>query len=456
MSMWTKTTRLALATLCFLAVGAWAQRTKPTTIQSCNQTDCHDQFEMKEYLHGPIALGECTGCHKPDNPAEHTFKFAREGNDLCVNCHLEQTGGKHVHKPLTEGKCTQCHDPHSSDTKGLLVKETVAETCAQCHNVTDHEFLHGPAAVGECSICHNAHSSDEKKLLTMKPTDLCLACHEVTKNEIAKFEFVHEPAKGECAACHDPHGAKNRQMLKSDAPEMCITCHADVHKVATESKVKHDAVMTAGGCLQCHTPHASTVQHNLRKAPMDLCVDCHSKPVGGADNPVPSFTDQIKGKKFPHGPVQDKDCSGCHQTHGSDHFRLLTAEYPAVFYADFAEQNYALCFTCHQKTLVWTEKTEDLTNFRNGERNLHYLHVNKETRGRTCRACHETHASNQPKHIRESVPYGMWNLPLNFKKAETGGSCSPGCHIAKVYDRDKPVDYTAPRVKAATGAAQTQ
>ena len=35
-----------------------------------------------------------------------------------------------------------------------------------------------------------------------------------------------------------------------------------------------------------------------------------------------------------------------------------------------------------------------------------------------------------------------WDLPINFSKTETGGSCSPGCHIVKDYDRQTAVDYT--------------
>ncbi|MFC1781938.1 hypothetical protein ACFLZ8_06730, partial [Planctomycetota bacterium] len=100
-----------------------------------------------------------------------------------------------------------------------------------------------------------------------------------------------------------------------------------------------------------------------------------------------------------------------------------------------------LCFGCHEKTLVQTSTTEDLTDFRNGNQNMHFLHVNKESRGRTCRACHQTHASNQLKHIRESVPYGGWDLPINFSKTDTGGLCRPGCHMPKAYDRQTPVDY---------------
>ena len=70
--------------------------------------------------------------------------------------------------------------------------------------------------------------------------------------------------------------------------------------------------------------------------------------------------------------------------------------------------------------------------------------MNKERRGRTCRACHQTHASNLPKHIRESVSYGMWDLPVGFTKTQTGGSCSPGCHLPKDYDRENAVDYSVP------------
>ena len=87
-----------------------------------------------------------------------------------------------------------------------------------------------------------------------------------------------------------------------------------------------------------------------------------------------------------------------------------------------------------------TQTTLELTDFRNGEDNLHYLHVKDDTRGRTCRACHATHASDLPKNIRETVPYGMWELPIGFKKTDTGGSCSPGCHLPKSYDRKDPVD----------------
>ena len=68
---------------------------------------------------------------------------------------------------------------------------------------------------------------------------------------------------------------------------------------------------------------------------------------------------------------------------------------------------------------------------------MHYLHVNKEVKGRSCKACHEPHASSQMKHIRESVPFGSvnWELPVTYTKTDDGGSCVVGCHAPKEYNR---------------------
>jgi predicted CXXCH cytochrome family protein len=450
--------RLAVLLISTLAYNGDAVE-KPTSPQkTCVTQDCHADYGKKAYVHGPVGLGDCKSCHKPVEPTEHTWQFVRTGKDLCQYCHLEQTAKKNVHEPLKMGDCVQCHDPHSSDNKFLIPEKTVVGLCNNCHSVAKGaEFLHGPVAVGECTVCHNSHSSDHEKLLTVEPSELCLSCHVVTKNELERFEFVHEPMKGECVGCHDAHGANNSMMVKAETPEMCYSCHEDIEKAAKQSKYQHGVVSKNGGCLECHTPHASTVKYILKAAPMNLCMTCHEKPVGiSKDQVLPAFEDEVKGKKFLHGPVKDKDCSGCHVTHGSDHFRLLAKEYPSIFYAPFSEKNYELCFGCHTKTLVWTAKTDDLTDFRNGNLNLHFLHVNKERRGRTCRACHQTHASNLPKHIRESVPYGMWKLPVGFTKTETGGSCKPGCHLPKDYDRKKPVDYSVPPASVERKSAEKE
>jgi len=421
---------------------------KPTSPQkTCVTEECHADYSKKAYVHGPVGLGDCKACHEPLKPEEHAYQFVRKDGDLCEYCHLEQTTKKNIHEPLKTGDCMQCHDPHSSDNKFLITEKTIASLCDNCHNITEgFQFLHGPTAVGECTVCHESHSSDHKGLLVSEHAQLCYSCHVITQNELKKFEFIHEPVKNDCVGCHNPHGASNSKMIKNFAPYLCYTCHKDIQNVAENSMYQHSVVADIDGCMYCHTPHASTVKFLLKNDAMSLCMTCHDKPQQiSKDEVLPAFTKELEGKKFLHGPVAQSDCSGCHITHGSKYFKLLAKKHPPIFYAPFSEENYELCFSCHAKTLVLTAKTEDLTDFRNGDLNLHFLHVNKERRGRTCRACHQTHASNLPKHIRESVPYGMWELPVGFTKTETGGGCISGCHLPKDYDRKKPVDYSAPR-----------
>jgi hypothetical protein len=114
---------------------------------------------------------------------------------------------------------------------------------------------------------------------------------------------------------------------------------------------------------------------------------------------------------------------------------LLSSAYPPEFYAPFQEDRYKLCFTCHLSELVLVADASAPTGFKDQTRNLHWLHVNQE-KGRTCRACHEVHASRQPFHIRESVPFGPggWEMKLQYRQTANGGTCESGCHGEKSYD----------------------
>ena len=116
---------------------------------------------------------------------------------------------------------------------------------------------------------------------------------------------------------------------------------------------------------------------------------------------------------------------------------MLPGNYPAALYVPYKEGTYDACLKCHEKNLLRFAETTLYTGFRNGSRNLHYVHVVSQ-KGRTCRVCHEPHASNEEKLItKEGIKFGAWKIPLNFKKTATGGSCEPGCHRAFKYDRVK-------------------
>jgi predicted CXXCH cytochrome family protein len=327
---------------------------------------------------------------KPTEPTE---------NCTAAECHNSYVKKRHVHKPVALGVCKYCHrlvDPkehsfklfrtkkelcgscHQEQTRELNIIPSVEQLRAKAPQVSKGKYLHKPLREGKCIDCHNPHSSNYKFLLaSAKVADACRECHE--KNEIAKNP--HKPvAEGECNLCHNSHSSNYRHLLIDNPKPLCFSCHKDT------------------------------------KAELD-------------------------GSKYIHEPVVDQECSACHEPHGSDYFRLLIKKYPQEFYAPFDISNYDLCFSCHQEDKVLVKETEKLTDFRNGKTNLHYLHVNMPKEGRTCRACHATHASNEPKHLRKKVPYGGWEIPIQFEKTETGGGCSPGCHNPRAYDRIKPVIY---------------
>jgi predicted CXXCH cytochrome family protein len=177
---------------------------------------------------------------------------------------------------------------------------------------------------------------------------------------------------------------------------------------------------------------------------MKLCFECHDKEITLPDgSKLANIKKIIETGKSLHGPVAQRDCTVCHQIHGSDHRRLLTNEYPTDLYYPFSESAYALCFSCHDKDLVLLERTTTVTNFRNGDQNLHYTHVNRDKKGRTCSVCHDAHAANRERHIRDSIPFGPkgWPLPIGYEKLPDGGQCLAGCHRAFKYDRVHPETY---------------
>jgi len=154
---------------------------------------------------------------------------------------------------------------------------------------------------------------------------------------------------------------------------------------------------------------------------------------------VKNVFEMLASSEFQHGPIKEGNCLACHTVHRTTYPNRLAGNFPETMYEDFNIEEYALCFSCHDKDLVLQPETINATNFRDGRKNLHFVHVNKESKGRTCRTCHKNHASNLPKLFRESISFGaiQWELPIGFVKAKTGGSCSPGCHKFKSYLRDQ-------------------
>lgn len=341
---------------------------------------CHDAYLAKKVVHPPVKNGLCAACHVSSSASAHTFDLAADGKAMCAQCHSTRDTQKVLHPPVVEGLCLTCHDPHASD---------------------NHARLRLPVF------------------------DTCTSCHPSKRMQNAAAETKHgalDPAQNErvCVSCHDAHQSDNeRRLVAWPVANVCFQCHDRVQK----------------------TPSGTELLN------------------------VKAWLDTLPKNEMKHGPVREGRCADCHEPHGTSDWRMLKGAFPGTPYAPFAgAETYGLCFRCHDQRLVVEQKlgeapvsnvdfTKDLamtplpqgdrlvrggvTGFRNGDENLHWRHVSKLDKGRPCRLCHDVHGSENPKHLRTTTPFGNWEFRLNFQKTRTGGSCWPGCHVERRYDRDQ-------------------
>ena len=420
---------------------------RPTQrVRQCFSDGCHANYRDFKFLHGPVAVGACQMCHSYVDPKKHTFELKRKGEKLCEFCHIGRAEGEVVHEPVKQGQCLACHDPHGGPNRELLLKGGLGELCNSCHDdvMRGRKNAHGPVGTGSCAVCHRSHASEHPKLLVAEGRQLCLDCHKQMDQRISQVQYVHEPVKGDCLQCHEAHASNHTMQLKDSPARLCVSCHEhqNIQKLVTDAVYKHSPVTEGQACMNCHTPHGADLASLMQSPPSESCLTCHDKPIqiAAAGRTVAGVADLAKPGLSRHGPIRDGGCNGCHDSHGGKVSRLLTGDYSELFYEPFETRKYSLCFNCHTEKLALVEETRTVTRFRNGSKNLHFLHVNKPERGRSCRACHSTHVSPNPMHVRQTVPFGKWDMPVNFVPSKTGGSCTAGCHQTLAYDREKAVE----------------
>ena len=456
----------APATALVVAVAPAPKPTGPLPEKaSCVTPECHATYKTAAHIHGPVSAESCQSCHLPDQGG-HTYPLVRTGNELCTFCHVVAGTKAHQHKaleptavapttaseastanvtPATTGGCLACHDPHVSKAKFLLVTDAVETLCSRCHNLPLKKHAHQPFAEGQCTLCHQAHQSDYGNLLRNGDgPEHCYSCHAEKRTAIAQSLNVHKPAAESCTTCHGPHATDFAKQLKEPVNDTCLKCHAKVKEQLAAAKHVHGAMTegTGGGnCASCHDPHASNQPEELKARTDKVCLTCHEKAIKTTDGRTIAAMGPVLASKNLHGPVKEGSCSECHLAHAGDLPNLLKLEFPETFYAKFDVNNYALCFSCHNQQMVLQPKTEHLTNFRDGEKNLHYIHVNRDDKGRTCKTCHDVHGSDLPNHMAASVPFegSAWPMPIQYEPSAAGGSCTPGCHDERSYDRNKPI-----------------
>jgi predicted CXXCH cytochrome family protein len=416
---------------------------------SCVSPTCHAAFATAPHVHSPVAAKACDTCHQPDAGGHH-YPLKRAGTQTCTFCHAVSGTAAYQHTAQQQG-CLACHSPHISNAKYLLKVESVGKLCSSCHQVPLRKHAHAFIVQGECTLCHLPHQSDNRFLLRGgEGPKHCFMCHADVQAALAAAPHRHEPVTKQCTSCHSPHSTDFPHQLKAPLDQACLACHDATRKHIEEAKFMHGAVTSGRRCGNCHDAHASSQPKLLHARADKLCLECHDQPVKAADgHMIANMTSALRESKYLHGPVKDGECSACHDPHASNLPQLFTKTFPKSFYIRFDVKQYDLCFQCHTQQLVLVEKTANLTGFRNGQTNLHYLHVNRDDKGRTCKTCHAVHGSNEPKHMASEVPFegSDWAMPIRYEKSPQGGQCTPGCHGQAKYDREHP----APRPVPASG-----
>ncbi|WP_456382451.1 cytochrome c3 family protein [Persephonella sp.] len=386
---------------------------------------------LKKVLHRPFKMGACAICHQVD---EHG-KVIKKGkkypltkgrvDELCYSCHKERYVKKYDHKPVKKGECLKCHDPHQSDTPKLLTAKTVPLLCVKCH---------GP--------------QEAKKLKIKKVVDI-------------NVKYKHKPVDKNCLECHDPHTSDYKKLLITGLDwkmDFCLDCHSKVKDPKVRKKidltnwiktvkVKHDAVYDKDECANCHNIHGSNNKGMLLKPQVQQCLTCHDKEVEKKETGemLINMKKHLEENKYWHKPIKEVEkkggCAACHNPHGSNNPYALKKFFTTEFYLEGMKLRDLICFECHKEKERFTmrEVTSDkITKFRNGKENLHYVHT-QGTKGRTCIACHDPHASKWPTMIGKYTNFNGILFPIRYKKTQTGGSCAPACHDEFKYDRLRPV-----------------
>lgn len=159
----------------------------PAPAQSLICLKCHTAnatFNLHNWNAGAHSVNEvsCFDCH--DVHAGPDLKVTPlVSGKLCFSCHQAARieFSLSSHHPLKEGRvfCVDCHDPHGGFTGRNLQKDSIKETCVQCHPEKRGPYLYQHADVAEnCMNCHTPHGSVNQNLLSVREPFLCLQCHE--------------------------------------------------------------------------------------------------------------------------------------------------------------------------------------------------------------------------------------------------------------------------------------
>jgi DmsE family decaheme c-type cytochrome len=216
----------------------------------------HGQLQC-EACHGP------GGAHRPVKFGSHKDTAVGVQNGMCLGCHDADVGfgwhaGPHDNDEVA---CADCHVAHAP-RDAVLQTSTQPDVCYDCHQLQrsetlkafSHPFFEGKM---DCSACHSPHGETaELQLVRQTINDTCYQCHAEKRGP---YLWEHAPVSEDCSSCHAPHGSNHPGMLTSRAPLLCQSCHSQ----SGHPSIAYDADGLAAGspsqyllgqsCLNCHS-----------------------------------------------------------------------------------------------------------------------------------------------------------------------------------------------------------
>lgn len=262
--------------------------------------------------------------------------------------------------------CQSCHETAFSPAFTRSKHASADQSCASCHNhVAEHAKAQMSGEQGPVPAVKamKAHELNEK----------CLTCHE--KAGQANYEAsMHARRNVACTSCHSVHAPKSATgglKTRTDT-DTCFTCHKTERAKAMRTS-RHPVRDGKMSCSSCHNPHDGATPKMIAAASVnELCYKCHTEKRG-------PFL-------FEHAPVRE-DCVSCHEPHGSNHKRLLTAKMPN------------LCWNCHFTGSGHFGSGDNLSTEK-GARVAPvtgFPTVNSRFVEKSCKNCHTNlHGSNSP------------------------------------------------------------
>jgi predicted CXXCH cytochrome family protein len=393
---------------------------------------------------------QCTSCHDPHLV---TPKFLVKSNlrgAVCLTCHDKPgwLGSRHEQSlaPYPAGGtttvgdlgCLACHAPHNGSSPARLLQ-------------TSNQSQGTPFPWAEENVCYSCHQPGGTGIDPVRgiaAPDIRTQFQKAVRHPVELATDVHQPVfterqpepepvlntrkHVECADCHNPHrvqalpgnvyeGMKGISLaggvVVDDAAndlhqyELCFRCHGDTFAVAippaptrppggTNKRLDFQPTNDSFHPVAAPGRNQSTFLNNVNDAPDGqlrgndwqgnrlnrfstvLCTDCHNN-----EATADTFGSARNSPSGPKGP------------HGSANTRMLRANYSTQTgtaagppFGAFVQNNFALCFLCHDPQRLLGQ-TVNRSNFFQpggvgaGRGNLHQVHLVDRTNA----ACHECH-----------------------------------------------------------------